>query len=224
MPAPSCSGRATTLSRLLNGSVAVAATPVGLAGFPSLKGAPFRALYADGQDSRAGLSAEAEPEVPELDLVEQARLDAFAQGFDEGCRVTAEAKAADIAARDRLIAALEQLSPVDPGALSSLISAAVMRLVEQIVGEVPVDAELLRRRCAAVAASLDEADGHRTLRVYPDDVALLADVELAVPIVPDMQMRRGTVRLDTVDGWIEDGPDVRLSRLHAMLDEMEGRM
>jgi flagellar assembly protein FliH len=32
------------------------------------------------------------------------------------------------------------------------------------------------------------------------------------------------VRLATADGWIEDGPDVRLSRLKALMDDMEGKL
>ena len=42
-------------------------------------------------------------------------------------------------------------------------------------------------------------------------------------LVPDKAMQRGCVRLETAEGWVEDGPDVRLSRLRALLDDMEGR-
>jgi len=79
-------------------------------------------------------------------------------------------------------------------------------------------------RRTTVADSIDENDAKNALHVNPVDVPYLQTANIAVPIVPDPQMRRGCVRLDTIDGWIEDGPDVRLSRLKAMLDDMEGKL
>ena len=47
--------------------------------------------------------------------------------------------------------------------------------------------------------------------------------QIGVPLVSDKSMQRGCVRLETADGWVEDGPDVRLARLRALMDDMEGK-
>ena len=58
---------------------------------------------------------------------------------------------------------------------------------------------------------------HVFVAPHPDDVALLEGETIGVPMVADKSMQRGCVRLETADGWVEDGPDVRLSRLRAQL-------
>ena len=37
-------------------------------------------------------------------------------------------------------------------------------------------------------------------------------------MIGDPALQRGSIILDTGDGWIEDGPAVRLERLRAALD------
>lgn len=157
------------------------------------------------------------------DPVEQARADGFAQGFDEGVHVATEALAAELDNRERLTAALEQLGPAGDGALSSLLSSAVMRLVGQIVGASAIDPDLLRTRCERVAAFIEEGQAKSALYVNPDDASLIGDFALGIALQTDTSIPRGCVRLDTADGWIEDGPDVQLARLQAMFDDMEGR-
>lgn len=184
----------------------------------------FRSLYTapPGTQTAAMRAANAAAHEPG-DAVESARLEGFTLGFDEGCRVTREAAAADSDAIHRLAQALELLAPAPSGTLSTMLSAAVVRLVGQIVGEVEIDPTMLQARCDAVAAMIDDGEAKSALHLHPDDVPLVDHAGLGVKVVADAQMKRGCVRLDTADGWVEDGPDVRLSRLHAMLDDMEGR-
>ena len=155
--------------------------------------------------------------------LEEARLEAFTMGFDEGCRVTAQTHADASEAHERLTQALEMLSPAPSGMLSTMLSATVVRLVEQIVGEVEIDIERLVQRCDTVAAFIEDNQGKSALHLHPDDIALLEGVSIGVSLVPDKALHRGCVRLETADGWVEDGPDVRLSRLRALMDDMEGK-
>ncbi|HEX7857515.1 MAG TPA: flagellar biosynthesis protein [Sphingobium sp.] len=164
------------------------------------------------------------PPEPEHDPIEQASQEGFVMGFQEGERITREAMEADDTARLQLAQAISQLGGMDEGSLASLLSTAVLRLVTQIVGEVPVDEARLAERCAAVAAHIDPDDGKAVLEVNPEDVSLIDGSGLAVALKPNREVLRGCVRLATSDGWIEDGPDVRLSRLKAMMDDMEGRL
>lgn len=217
------------MSNFWRGEAGAGAVSVGIGDIGGVISQPrsgFRAFYGDRQDAkphsvhqgRRGSDREQE------DPIEQARVEAFTMGFEEGRRLTEESFAVDQDACQRLADALEQLAPASSGTLSTILSAAVIRLVGQIVGEVEVDNALLLERCQAVASFIEDTDGKHALHVNPDDLPLISGSEIGVPVVADASLRRGSVRLDTADGWIEDGPDVRLSRLRAMLDDMEGKL
>ena len=211
------------MSRIWGADAVRDVAPVAVAGCRPAEGG-FRSLYTapPGQLTAAMRGAVMEVE-PEIDMVEEARMEGFTLGFDEGCRITAEANAADVAARARLAEALELLSPAPSGMLSTMLSATVVRLVEQIVGEVEIDLERLVQRCDTVAAFIESNQDKSALHLHPDDVALLEGEAIGVPMIADKAMHRGCVRLETADGWVEDGPDVRLSRLRALMDDMEGK-
>ncbi|APL95285.1 flagellar biosynthesis protein [Sphingobium indicum] len=198
----------------------VASVPLG--GMGQVTSGGFRSRFTPMHAPSGQAMHDSVPETEE-DLLEQARMEAFAMGFDEGSRVTAEANATDADARRRLAEALELLTPAPSGMLSTMLSATVVRLVEQIVGEVEIDIERLLQRCDSVAAFIEENDEKGALHLHPDDIELLEGESIGVKLVPDGAMQRGCVRLETADGWVEDGPDVRLSRLRALLDDMEGK-
>ncbi|MET0239020.1 MAG: flagellar biosynthesis protein [Sphingobium sp.] len=186
----------------------------------------FRALFdAPREQSDWAARSFAAPEpvsfVPQVDPLEEASQQGFITGFQEGERVTREAMEADDTARADLAHAISQLGGMEEGTLASLLSQAVMRLVTQIVGEVPVDEDRLAERCAAIAACIDPDEGKAMLEVNPLDLPLIPDN--GVKLVANAAIARGSVRLATSEGWIEDGPEVRLSRLQAALDDMEGR-
>jgi len=161
---------------------------------------------------------------PEVDPVEQASQEGFLIGFQEGERVTRETMAADDMARFALADAIAQIASAGEGMLASLLSHAVLRLVTQTVGEVAIDEARLSERCAAVAACIDPDDRKAVLEVNPDDLPLMDAGGIGVALSPNPQLGRGSVRLATVDGWIEDGPEVRLARLKALMDDMEGKL
>lgn len=214
-----------TLSRIWGAEAISGVAPVAVAGFRPAEGG-FRSLYTAPaghyQPSSAG-HAPVTDAMSDEDPLEQARIDAFTLGFDEGCRVTQEANGADAEARAQLAQALEHLAPAPSGTLATMLSAAVIRLVGQIVGDVEIDTATLMERCLSVAAFIDQSEGRNALHLHPEDLPLVEAAELDVALVADANMKRGCVRLDTAQGWVEDGPDVRLSRLRALLDDMEGR-
>lgn len=185
-------------------------------------GGIFRSLYSAPVSMTATLVAEPHFE-EEQDPIEQARIEAFTMGFEEGGRLAAEAAELDVSARARLAEALETLAPAPSGMLSTMLSATVVRLVEQIVGEVEIDIDRLVERCDTVAAFIEDGEKKGALYLHPEDLPLIEGYAVAVPLVPHPAMQRGCVRLETAEGWVEDGPDVRLSRLRALFDGMEGR-
>jgi flagellar assembly protein FliH len=150
----------------------------------------------------------------------QAEAQAYAQGYEEGRRVAEEELAGEREAVARLAASLELLRPQPTNPLALLLAETVDRLVREIVGSVEVDATLLLDRARSAAAMIGEQTEPARLRVHPADAALLVQADLDVQIAPDGNLQRGTIVVETAQGWIEDGPAVRLERLRAELDKM----
>lgn len=221
------------MSRIWSGDAMEAATPIdgwGAFGSVGRGGGGFRSLYADAQGSRAwNVTQPGQPTRPggaaePVDPVEQAAQDAFVQGFQEGERLAREAMEQDNAARAELAAALALLAQDGEGALAAMLSQAVIRLVRQIIGEVPIDEATLRERCEAVAACIDGDDDRAVIEVNAEDLPLLRMEDAGIAFAASRDLPRGSVRLATPEGWVEDGPDVRLDRLKALLDAMEGHL
>ncbi len=211
-------------SRIWGAEAVQDVAPVSMTGVRQVESGGFRSLYTSVPGQHTAMMRHGVIEMePEADPLEEARLEAFTMGFDEGCRVTAQTHADASEAHERLTQALEMLSPAPSGMLSTMLSATVVRLVEQIVGEVEIDIERLVQRCDTVAAFIEDNQGKSALHLHPDDIALLEGESIGVSLVPDKALHRGCVRLETADGWVEDGPDVRLSRLRALMDDMEGK-
>lgn len=157
-------------------------------------------------------SAEDELQVREAEL--------FALGVAEGRRTVEAEFAAERHAMVQLAEALQQLRPEPTLPLALLLAETVDRLVRDVVGEVEIDGLKLLARAKAAAALIGEATQPARLRLHPDDAALLRDAALEVEIQGDLALQRGTVLLETAEGWIEDGPAMRLERLRAELDKM----
>jgi flagellar assembly protein FliH len=161
-----------------------------------------------------------DPAFPTEDDVTARENRAYARGVGDG-RQMAEAQSADERnAVARLAETLQALKPEPTLPLALLLAEAVDRLVKEIVGEVEVDGLRLLARAKAAAALIGEATQPARLRVAPDDVQLLAEAGLEIAVEPDPALGRGTVLLETADGWVEDGPAVRLERLRAELDRV----
>jgi flagellar assembly protein FliH len=175
-----------------------------------------------GEDSEApapGNDRGDEASTPEQELL-NVRDQAYAQGIEDGRRAMEKALDEERAAIARLAASLEGLRPEPTGPLALLLAETVDRLVREILGEVDIDANRLLARAKAAAALIGKAVEPSRLRVHPDDVDLLAPADLPVPVEGDPSLARGSIVLETAEGWIEDGPAVRLERLRAALDKM----
>lgn len=221
------------MSRIWSGETMEAAMPIeGWGSFGSVGGAgtAFRTLYSDEQSSRAwnvthpGEPTHASPMVDPVDPIEEAAQEAFLQGFQEGERLTRETMEQDNAARLELADAIALIAQVGEGTLATMLSQSVIRLVTQIIGDVPIDEDVLKARCEAVAACIDGDDARTVLEVNPQDLPLLEMEQMGVALAASPDLPRGSVRLATSDGWVEDGPDVRLARLKALMDDMEGKL
>ena len=147
-----------------------------------------------------------------------------AQGFtpwsaEHGAKARQRPEPVLDAAHERALG-FETMQPEPTQALAALLAETVERLVRQIVGAVEIDQAALLARAQAAAALIGEETQPATLRLHPTDMARLAGATLPVATAADPNIPEGSVRLETSDGWIEDGAEVRLEKLRAALDTM----
>ncbi len=152
--------------------------------------------------------------------IEALRTQAFADGFEQGCKTVDAEVAAEREALAALTESLQILQPSPTDGLAELLAATVERLVCQIVGEVAINPISLVKRAEAAARLIGEEVDASRLHVHPDDLALFARTRVPVEIVGNSDIERGALRLEWGRGWIEDGPAVRVERLRAALDEL----
>ena len=146
--------------------------------------------------------------------------DMFEHGFEEGRRAAEQELGEARAAIARLAESLDVLRPEPSNALALLLAETVERLVRQIVGQVEIDGALLVSRAEAAAALIGTETAPARLRVHPDDLPFFIGARVPVEIMADPSIERGGLKLETGQGWIEDGPAVRLDRLRAELDRL----
>lgn len=154
---------------------------------------------------------------PDIDSL---RAQAFAEGFEQGRQTVIAEFARDREALAQLIRSAEALQPESAGPLASVLAETVTRFVRQIVGEVQIDPALLKERAESIAELVTAESGPARLRMNPDDIAMLEGVDLGIAVAPDHHLTSGTIVLESGEGWIEDGPQVRLARLRQQLDGM----
>lgn len=159
------------------------------------------------------------PEPAVLDM-ETVQAEAFAAGIEQGRQEAVMEFAREREALALLIRSAEALQPEPAGPLAAVLTETVTRLVRQIVGEVQIDAAMLKERAESVAEMVSAESGPARLRMHPDDIAMLEGVDLGLPVAADHHLASGTIILETGEGWIEDGPQVRLARLRSQLDNM----
>ncbi len=145
---------------------------------------------------------------------------AYARGLEQGRRTVEMEYAAERDALARLAETLEVLQPQPANALALLLAETVDRLVREVVGAVDIDPITLLARAKAAAELVAANAAPSKLRVHPKDLAFLAESDLDLALEADATLSRGAIVLETGDGWIEDGPEIRLARLRADLDKM----
>jgi len=169
----------------------------------------FRPRLVDGDDFQ-----------PVEPTAEDIEAGAYARGYEDG-RATVEAEfAAERDALARLAETLEVLQPQPANALALLLAETVDRLVREVVGQVEIDPITLLARAQAAAELVAREAQPSKLHAHPDDLVHLREARLDVSFEADPALPRGTIVLETGEGWIEDGPAVRLERLRAELDLM----
>jgi flagellar assembly protein FliH len=153
----------------------------------------------------AAVGVEAEPDADAVR--DEALARAFAEGQVRGRALAEAAFVEESESRAALSLSLAQLDENLARELAQRLAETVAVLCEATLAPLALDRDMLERRCVAAAARVGEGVLDATLRLHPDDVALL-DCGFASTwhILPDASLERGTVVFDMAEGAVIDGP------------------
>lgn len=169
----------------------------------------FSASSPFGVSDEAVLAAPPENALsePESAPAEDRIAQAFAEGEAAGrAAASAEAEAA-LASQRTLRLALRAFDQATLDAFASDLSDTVMALCSQVIAEHTIDSDALMERCRLAAKRIGDVARQCTLRLHPDDIALIDPTGLGdVAIEPDGSLERGSLVLDGPDGAVRDGP------------------
>jgi flagellar assembly protein FliH len=143
--------------------------------------------------------------------------DEYARGVADGQEIAAAVFEADRMALQQLVAGTDALRPETNGEIAALMTETVLRLVEQIVGNVTIDTAFLEQRITEATALINDADAARTIWLNPVDHALLAETDVGSTKKVDPQLPRGNLRIDCSDSWIEHGSAIGIEKLRTLL-------
>lgn len=156
-----------------------------------------------------------------IDPVETAR----AAGFAEGAAY-AQAQARDHAARDQallgaLASAVGDAGRIDREAVARKLRQTIMLMVNRLVGDIGVSADLLTRRIEAAVDLLADSTEAAVLRVNPDDAPLLdGKLPASLHALGDAMIDRGSFVLEAASTIVEEGPELWLEQLAQVIDQV----
>lgn len=114
---------------------------------------------------------------------------------------------AESTARDRIELALVRLDDDLAEALRQKLLVTVEALCAAAIAPLAIDREALAARITRAAAMLARADDDKRLRLHPEDLALVSGrLPEGLPVEPDPALERGSLRIETAAGGVEDGP------------------
>jgi flagellar assembly protein FliH len=147
----------------------------------------------------------------------EVRVDPYAQGVADGQDMANAAFAVERESYQALLSAADALQAEPAEEMAQLIAETVQLLVCQIVNDQPVDAKWLVSHARKAAEVIADCDAARTLRMHPEDMALVDGATLPLPFVADPSLPRGELRIDGSAGWIEHGRSLYLNDLRSAL-------
>ena len=174
-------------------------------------------------------SPAAEDENPPIDLaavreaeLEAVRAEAFNAGYEAGKAENIEAVDAVLSECRALMMGLDDARTIDKAALGPLLRNAVVDLVSQIVdGQVSSDPAFVNACVGRVLTAMKEKHEPARMYLHPDDIANIGQEATEgyrnLTIHADAELPRGSVRLETGGGEVEDGVRARIRRLEKAL-------
>lgn len=138
-------------------------------------------------------------------------IEAYERGFAEGSAHAREAalraereREAQRGAIELAFARFDESSETE---LRERLRQTVLALCEATIMPMAIDQEGLAARVEKATGMLQRAHDERRVLLNPEDLALVRDrLPSGLEVEPDPTVERGGLRIETVDGGIEDGP------------------
>lgn len=131
----------------------------------------------------------------------------FAVGYEQARQEAAEREAADAAAHQGLSLAFARLDAVLEEELRLRLRDTVAALCEAAIAPLALDPDALMRRVERAVSMLARADDERIIRLHPEDLKLVSPgLSQEWEVEPDPRLERGTIRIESANGGVEDGP------------------
>jgi len=148
----------------------------------------------------------------EAEVRRQIEERAYAKGLAEGREQMRLEEAArrenDAAAMSRLEISLGRIDGDQAAVLAERLKLTVLELCETLIDAQSVDEVGLEKRALKVINMLGDA-GPRVLKLNPLDMELLAKrLPEGIVVQADPSLERGSLRMETADRGMEDGPQV----------------
>jgi len=166
------------------------------------------------------LDAQVEP-TGFIDPIETAHAAGYAEGLAAAAAATRASGDRDRALLTELTAALANGHQLDRDRIASQLRQTVLLLVNKLVGECGVTAQVLNNRIEAAAEMLADASESALLRLHPDDLPLVeASLPKSIFAAGDAGLTRGSFVLESASTLVEDGPELWLGQLAEAIDRV----
>lgn len=152
---------------------------------------------------------QSQPEAPDDDPIAVAFTEGFHAGVAAAQTQAEETARIEAAAREALSLAFTRLDHDLEEELRLRLRDTVAALCETAIAPLALDESALLSRIERAVSMLARADDERIIRLHPDDIALISP-KLGVDwqIVPDPALERGSLRVESTNGGVEDGPAI----------------
>ncbi|GAA0658938.1 flagellar assembly protein FliH [Sphingomonas insulae] len=156
-----------------------------------------------------------------IDPVETAHAAGYAEGLAAAAAAARESGDRDRALLVELTAALANGHQLDRDRIAGQLRQTVLLLVNKLVGECGVTADVLNGRIEAAAEMLADASESALLRLHPDDLPLVdGSLPKSIFAAGDPALARGSFVLESASTLIEDGPELWLGQLAEAIDRV----
>lgn len=153
------------------------------------------------------------------DPIAAAHAAGVAQGRAAAMEEAEQGRVRDAALLTELTRALD--TRFDREGIAERLRRTVLMLVEKLVGDIGVSADLLTARVEAATDLLADPQESALLRVHPDDVPLIEGrLPKTVFAAGDPHVARGSFVLESASTVIEDGPALWLGQLAQAIDRV----
>jgi flagellar assembly protein FliH len=150
-----------------------------------------------------------EVDVPADDPIARAFTEGFAAGIG-AAEAEAQSRAdTEALAREGLALSIQRLDHDLQEELRLRLRDTVAALCEAAIAPLAIDEAALMRRIETAVSMLARADDERIIRLHPEDIGMLSpQTSMDWQIVPDSTLERGSLRVESANGGVEDGPAV----------------